>query len=304
MFPCCNTVTYFSFLSIIRRMHPRSSRFDRRLLFLPVNRYNRSVHDVDPDTRGKLPTIFPAVSAGERYHSIAQIVVIIVVRQTVGRYQCEIREFYEIATKKKINPWNLEQRRKWTTFLIFLNSLKKRKQKSEKEFRNTYRSLQFGIGKSCRLKIHIRISSLVRKLRFYPRASSSTNATPQSEAPTTTIFESTVLLSIMDNLGVVKKSEKDSVSFLGFLSVSIKLRYRYFILRRGYTGIIMVKHIARGCLRVWKRRWRVFSFILIKPRDFMLSISNFFPFLPACSTSSPRVDSKRRKSRWAVKSRW
>lgn len=302
MFPCCNTVTYFSFLSIIRRMHPRSSRFDRRLLFLPVNRYNRSVHDVDPDTRGKLPTIFPAVSAGERYHSIAQIVVIIVVRQTVGRYQCEIREFYEIATKKKINPWNLEQRRKWTTFLIFLNSLKKRKQKSEKEFRNTYRSLQFGIGKSCRLKIHIRISSLVRKLRFYPRASSSTNATPQSEAPTTTIFESTVLLSIMDNLGVVKKSEKDSVSFLGFLSVSIKLRYRYFILRRGYTGIIMVKHIARGCLRVWKRR--IFSFILIKPRDFMLSISNFFPFLPACSTSSPRVDSKRRKSRSAVKSRW
>lgn len=302
MFPCCNTVTYFSFLSIIRRMHPRSSRFERRLLFLPVNRYNRSVHDVDPDTRGKLPTIFPAVSAGERYHSIAQIVVIIVVRQTVGRYQCEIREFYEIATKKKINPWNLEQRRKWTTFLIFLNSLKKRKQKSEKEFRNTYRSLQFGIGKSCRLKIHIRISSLVRKLRFYPRASSSTNATPQSEAPTTTIFESTVLLSIMDNLGVVKKSEKDSVSFLGFLSVSIKLRYRYFILRRGYTGIIMVKHIARGCLRVWKRR--VFSFILIKPRDFMLSISNFFPFLPACSTSSPRVDSKRRKSRSAVKSRW
>lgn len=119
MFPCCNTVTYFSFLSIIRRMHPRSSRFERRLLFLPVNRYNRSVHDVDPDTRGKLPTIFPAVSAGERYHSIAQIVVIIVVRQTVGRYQCEIREFYEIATKKKINPWNLEQRRKWTTFLIF-----------------------------------------------------------------------------------------------------------------------------------------------------------------------------------------
>lgn len=302
MFPCCNTVTYFSFLSIIRRMHPRSSRFDRRLLFLPVNRYNRSVHDVDPDTRGKLPTIFPAVSAGERYHSIAQIVVIIVVRQTVGRYQCEIREFYEIATKKKINPWNLEQRRKWTTFLIFLNSLKKRKQKSEKEFRNTYRSLQFGIGKSCRLKIHIRISSLVRKLRFYPRASSSTNATPQSEAPTTTIFESTVLLSIMDNLGVVKKREKDSVSFLGFLSVSIKLRYRYFILRRGYTGIIMVKHIARGCLRVWKRR--VFSFILIKPRDFILSISNFFPFLPACSTSSPRVDSKRRKSRSAVKSRW
>lgn len=302
MFPCCNTVTYFSFLSIIRRMHPRSSRFDRRLLFLPVNRYNRSVHDVDPDTRGKLPTIFPAVSAGERYHSIAQIVVIIVVRQTVGRYQCEIREFYEIATKKKINPWNLEQRRKWTTFLIFLNFLKKRKQKSEKEFRNTYRSLQFGIGKSCRLKIHIRISSLVRKLRFYPRASSSTNATPQSEAPTTTIFESTVLLSIMDNLGVVKKREKDSVSFLGFLSVSIKLRYRYFILRRGYTGIIMVKHIARGCLRVWKRR--VFSFILIKPRDFMLSISNFFPFLPACSTSSPRVDSKRRKSRSAVKSRW
>lgn len=302
MFPCCNTVTYFSFLSIIRRMHPRSSRFDRRLLFLPVNRYNRSVHDVDPDTRGKLPTIFPAVSAGERYHSIAQIVVIIVVRQTVGRYQCEIREFYEIATKKKINPWNLEQRRKWTTFLIFLNSLKKRKQKSEKKFRNTYRSLQFGIGKSCRLKIHIRISSLVRKLRFYPRASSSTNATPQSEAPTTTIFESTVLLSIMDNLGVVKKREKDSVSFLGFLSVSIKLRYRYFILRRGYTGIIMVKHIARGCLRVWKRR--VFSFILIKPRDFMLLISNFFPFLPACSTSSPRVDSKRRKSRSAVKSRW
>lgn len=302
MFPCCNTVTYFSFLSIIRRMHPRSSRFDRRLLFLPVNRYNRSVHDVDPDTRGKLPTIFPAVSAGERYHSIAQIVVIIVVRQTVGRYQCEIREFYEIATKKKINPWNFEQRRKWTTFLIFLNFLKKRKQKSEKKFRNTYRSLQFGIGKSCRLKIHIRISSLVRKLRFYPRASSSTNATPQSEAPTTTIFESTVLLSIMDNLGVVKKREKDSVSFLGFLSVSIKLRYRYFILRRGYTGIIMVKHIARGCLRVWKRR--VFSFILIKPRDFMLSISNFFPFLPACSTSSPRVDSKRRKSRWAVKSRW
>lgn len=302
MFPCCNTVTYFSFLSIIRRMHPRSSRFDRRLLFLPVNRYNRSVHDVDPDTRGKLPTIFPAVSAGERYHSIAQIVVIIVVRQTVGRYQCEIREFYEIATKKKINPWNLEQRRKWTTFLIFLNSLKKRKQKSEKKLRNTYRSLQFGIGKSCRLKIHIRISSLVRKLRFYPRASSSTNATPQSEAPTTTIFESTVLLSIMDNLGVVKKREKDSVSFLGFLSVSIKLRYRYFILRRGYTGIIMVKHIARGCLRVWKRR--VFSFILIKPRDFILSISNFFPFLPACSTSSPRVDSKRRKSRSAVKSRW
>lgn len=302
MFPCCNTVTYFSFLSIIRRMHPRSSRFERRLLFLPVNRYNRSVHDVDPDTRGKLPTIFPAVSAGERYHSIAQIVVIIVVRQTVGRYQCEIREFYEIATKKKINPWNLEQRRKWTTFLIFLNSLKKRKQKSEKKLRNTYRSLQFGIGKSCRLKIHIRISSLVRKLRFYPRASSSTNATPQSEAPTTTIFESTVLLSIMDNLGVVKKREKDSVSFLGFLSVSIKLRYRYFILRRGYTGIIMVKHIARGCLRVWKRR--VFSFILIKPRDFMLLISNFFPFLPACSTSSPRVDSKRRKSRSAVKSRW
>lgn len=195
----------------------------------------------------------------------------------------------------------MEQRRKWTTFLIFLNSLKKRKQKSEKEFRNTYRSLQFGIGKSCRLKIHIRISSLVRKLRFYPRASSSTNATPQSEAPTTTIFESTVLLSIMDNLGVVKKREKDSVSFLGFLSVSIKLRYRYFILRRGYTGIIMVKHIARGCLRVWKRR--VFSFILIKPRDFMLLISNFFPFLPACSTSSPRVDSKRRKSRSAVKSR-
>lgn len=144
MFPCCNTVTYFSFLSIIRRMHPRSSRFDRRLLFLPVNRYNRSVHDVDPDTRGKLPTIFPAVSAGERYHSIAQIVVIIVVRQTVGRYQCEIREFYEIATKKKINPWNFEQRRKWTTFLIFLNSLKKRKQKSEKKSRNTYRSLQFG----------------------------------------------------------------------------------------------------------------------------------------------------------------
>lgn len=302
MFPCCNTVTYFSFLSIIRRMHPRSSRFERRLLFLPVNRYNRSVHDVDPDTRGKLPTIFPAVSAGERYHSIAQIVVIIVVRQTVGRYQCEIREFYEIATKKKINPWNFEQRRKWTTFLIFLNFLKKRKQKSEKKLRNTYRSLQFGIGKSCRLKIHIRISSLVRKLRFYPRASSSTNATPQSEAPTTTIFESTVLLSIMDNLGVVKKSEKDSVSFLGFLSVSIKLRYRYFILRRGYTGIIMVKHIARGCLRVWKRR--VFSFILIKPRDFMLLISNFFPFLPACSTSSPRVDSKRRKSRSAVKSRW
>lgn len=210
----------------------------------------------------------------------------------------------KLQLKKKINPWNLEQRRKWTTFLIFLNSLKKRKQKSEKEFRNTYRSLQFGIGKSCRLKIHIRISSLVRKLRFYPRASSSTNATPQSEAPTTTIFESTVLLSIMDNLGVVKKSEKDSVSFLGFLSVSIKLRYRYFILRRGYTGIIMVKHIARGCLRVWKRRWRVFSFILIKPRDFMLSISNFFPFLPACSTSSPRVDSKRRKSRSAVKSRW
>lgn len=152
--------------------------------------------------------------------------------------------------------------------------------------------------------LSIENSSLIRKLRFYPRASSSTNATPQSEAPTTTIFESTVLLSIMDNLGVVKKSEKDSVSFLGFLSVSIKLRYRYFILRRGYTGIIMVKHIARGCLRVWKRRWRVFSFILIKPRDFMLSISNFFPFLPACSTSSPRVDSKRRKSRWAVKSRW
>lgn len=302
MFPCCNTVTYFSFLSIIRRMHPRSSRFERRLLFLPVNRYNRSVHDVDPDTRGKLPTIFPAVSAGERYHSIAQIVVIIVVRQTVGRYQCEIREFYEIATKKKNKSMKLRTKKKVDNFSDLFKFLKKEEAKNLKKNSEILIEVSNSAGKSCRLKIHIRISSLVRKLRFYPRASSSTNATPQSEAPTTTIFESTVLLSIMDNLGVVKKSEKDSVSFLGFLSVSIKLRYRYFILRRGYTGIIMVKHIARGCLRVWKRR--VFSFILIKPRDFMLSISNFFPFLPACSTSSPRVDSKRRKSRSAVKSRW
>lgn len=76
-------------------------RLDLRL-FLPVNRYNRSVHDVDPDTRGKLPTIFSAVSAGERYHSMAQIVVIIVERQTVGRYQSEVREFYEIAAKRTI----------------------------------------------------------------------------------------------------------------------------------------------------------------------------------------------------------
>lgn len=76
-------------------------RLDLRL-FLPVNRYNRSVHDVDPDTRRKLPTIFSAVSAGERYHSMAQIVVIIVERQTVGRYQSEVREFYEIAAKRTI----------------------------------------------------------------------------------------------------------------------------------------------------------------------------------------------------------
>lgn len=72
------------------------------VFLLPVNRYNRSVHDVDPDTRGKLPTIFSAVSAGERYHSMAQIVVIIVERQTVGRYQSEVREFYEIAAKRTI----------------------------------------------------------------------------------------------------------------------------------------------------------------------------------------------------------
>lgn len=131
---------------------------------------------------------------------------------------------------------------------------------------------------------------------------------PQSEAPTTTIFESTILPSIMDNLGVVKKSEKGSVSFLGFLSVSIRLRYRYFILRRGYTGIITVKHIARGCIRVWKRCDDVYSFLLFSSNwNFVISqkvsISNFF-FLPACSTSSARVDSKRQWSRSDVKSRW
>lgn len=85
----------------IRGMTEIRDRLDLRL-FLPVNRYNRSVHDVDPDTRRKLPTIFSAVSAGERYHSMAQIVVIIVERQTVGRYQSEVREFYEIAAKRTI----------------------------------------------------------------------------------------------------------------------------------------------------------------------------------------------------------
>lgn len=138
-------------------------------------------------------------------------------------------------------------------------------------------------------------------MRLYPRASSSANATPQSEAPTTTIFESTILPSIMDNLGVVRKREKDSVFFLGFLSVSTKLWYRYFILRRGYTGIITVKHIGRGCVRVWKRWY--FPFYSSRTSSDFIEISFFF-FLPDCSTTSPRADSRRRKSRWAVKSRW
>lgn len=98
MFPWPNTVTYFSFLSIdIKRCMPC---FSPCLPFsLPVNRCDRSVHDVDPHARGKLLTIFSTVSAGEGYHAIAQIAVIIVVRQTVRRYQSEIRESYEIAAK-------------------------------------------------------------------------------------------------------------------------------------------------------------------------------------------------------------
>lgn len=111
-------------------------------------------------------------------------------------------------------------------------------------------------------------------MRLYPRASSSANATPQSEAPTTTIFESTILPSIMDNLGVVRKREKDSVFFLGFLSVSTKLWYRYFILRRGYTGIITVKHIGRGCVRVWKRWY--FPFYSSRTSSDFIEISFFF----------------------------